>query len=464
MSDNNSPLKQEIPWLYFLAMFSQLIGGTMATTYTMFYMTERMLVPVVIVGAILFAARIVDLVFSVLVGVIVQKITPKHGQYRSWLFYGPVMVALGTTLTFINFPVPIPIKAAQVFIAYAIYGAGASFIQLSQSGLMAKISGPNMRHRITISGRLNQGSQAGRIISSMIMMPMILFIDKLGPDGYTFTQIGMAVFGLLGQLPLFFRTREYDRFDPEVKNQGAPAALKLSVMFSTVLKNGQLLILMLADSLRYAAYMGLAGLGVYYFRYVAQNMGLFTVALTVQSFSAFGVSLIMPAVARKIGKKNAGIIAGVFMTIFLAALAWQGMISPWIYMVCVAGFYASFGLILACGVNLYLDCGEYQLYKSGADARTFTMGMYGVAIKIGFLISTVLTTVVLAGSGYSGTANTVANLRLMALLLGGVPAGLTLVYTLLITAAYGITEEKSKEYAEHNHKAAAEKAQVAATG
>jgi Na+/melibiose symporter-like transporter len=400
----------------------------------------------------------VDLIVGVVVGAVIQKVSLKHGQYRSWLFYGPFMVSFGTALTFINFPVPVFVKAAQIFIAYILYGTGMSFIQLSQNGLLAKIAGPNMHNRITLAGKISQGQQGGRIISSMVILPLILLVDGLGPDGYTIVQALMSLCALVGQLPLFFMTKEFEQYDPEFKNRGS-GSVKLTTMFATVLKNGQLLILMLADGLRYAVVMAMTGLGVYYFRYVAQDMGMFTFALTIQSISAFAAALLMPAVARKIGKKNAGIISGILMTLFLGALAWQGMANPMVYIICVSGFTVSNGLILACGVNLYLDCGEYQLYKTGADAKTFTMGMYGVAIKVGFLLSTLVSTFVLEASGYSGLTNTVADLPKMVLFLGGVPAALTLVYMLLMLF-YGITEEKAKEYAEHNHRAA----QTAATG
>jgi Na+/melibiose symporter-like transporter len=460
MSDT-TVLKKSIPQLYFVALFAQMMGNSMAQVYTIFYMTERMLIPTLITGAVLFAARLVDLVSSVVVGAIIQKVSLKHGQYRSWLYYGPFMVSIGTALHFINFPVPVMAKATQIFIAYFLYGTGMSFIQLSQNGLLAKIAGPDMRHRIILSGKINQGNQAGRIVSSAIIMPLILLIDKLGTDGYTVVQIMMSLCALIGQLPLFFMTKEYEQFDPEFKRRSS-GGVKLTTMFATVLKNGQLLLLMLADGIRFTVIWGMTGLGVYYFRYVAQNMGLFTLALTVQSVCAFIASLAMPAVARKTGKKNAGIISGVSMTLFLAALAWQGMTSPMVYIVCIAGFSISSGLILSCGVNLYLDCGEYQLYKSGADARTFTMGMYGVSAKVGFLLSTLLSTIVLEGSGYSGVTNTVENLGRMALLLGGIPAGLTLAYT-LVMLLYGITEKKAKEYAEHNHTAALA-AKTATTG
>jgi Na+/melibiose symporter-like transporter len=460
MSDEQT-LDKKIPWLYFIALVAQMMGNTMATTYTVFYMTERMLVPTVLTGVVLMAARIVDLIVGVVVGAVIQKVSLKHGQYRSWLYYGPFMVSFGTALTFINFPVPIIVKAVQIFVAYICYGTGMSFIQLSQNGLLAKIAGPNMHYRITLAGKISQGQSGGRIISSLVILPLILLVDKLGPDGYTVVQIIMSVCALVGQLPLFFMTKEYEQYDPEFKNRGG-GSVGLITMFATVLKNTQLLLLMLADGLRYAVFMGMTALGVYYFRYVAQNMGMFTFALTVQSLCAFGAALLMPALARKIGKKNAGIVSGIFMTIFLAALAWLGMTNPMVYIICIAGYTVSNGLILACGVNLYLDCGEYQLYKTGSDAKTFTMGMYGVAIKIGFLLSTLVSTFVLEASGYSGVTNTVDDLRKMVLLLGGVPAALTLAYTLLMMT-YGITEAKAKEYAEHNHKAA-QAAKAAAAG
>ena len=436
------------------------MGITMASSYIFFYMTERMLIPVAIVGAVLLAARIFDLVFGVAAGAIIQKISLKHGQYRSWLYYGPFMVSIGVIMLFINPPIPALVKAVMVFVGYGLYGAGMSFIQLSQNGIMSKIAGPNMGTRITIAGKIAQGQNAGRIAASVIIMPLVLFIGKYGLDGYTVTQIGIALCALFGQLPLFFKTGEYERYDPDFKKQGG-ASVSLGTMFATALKNGQLLIVMLADALRYAAMMALTTMTVYYFSYVAKNIGMVTLAFTVQNLLGFGSSLVMPAVARKIGKKNSGLISGLCMALFLAGMALWGGISPWVFIACMAGFTASHGLILACGVNLYLDCGEYQLYKTGKDLKAFTMSMFGVAIKVGFLLSTVVSTFILQASGYNGAAQTVADIRLMVLLLGGIPAVLSIVYMLLLMV-YGITEAKAKEYAEHNFARAAPAASTAA--
>jgi Na+/melibiose symporter-like transporter len=128
----------------------------------------------------------------------------------------------------------------------------------------------------------------------------------------------------------------------------------------------------------------------------------------------------------------------------------------------MAGVFFFWGVIGAWGVNLYLDCGEYQLYKTGKDNRTFTMGFYGISMKVGFALSSTAIAILLGLSGYNGAANTVANVPLMVILMGGILGGFLLLYT-LVMLFYGITEEKSKEYAEHNYKAA-QAAKSASTG
>ena len=112
-------MKKSVPWLYFFAMVAQMIGGTIAGTYLVFYMTSRMLIAAAVMGTILLVSRIVDLVIGMLSGAVVQKLCFKHGQYRFWLLYGPLAVSIGTTLCFINPSIPVMAKAVIVF--FGIY-------------------------------------------------------------------------------------------------------------------------------------------------------------------------------------------------------------------------------------------------------------------------------------------------------------------------------------------------------
>jgi probable glucitol transport protein GutA len=219
MSDEAS-LNKKTPWLFFLAMVSQQVAVFMALAYIIFYITERMLMTAVLMGAVMLAVRIFDLVFGVAAGVIVQKVCLKHGQYRTWLAYGPFIYAFGAIMCFINPAIPMMAKVVMVFIGYALYGAAMSFIQLSQNGLMAKIAGPSIAHRGAISAKIFQGQQLGGILAAAITMPLILWVEGMGADGYSIIQAALAVLGAFGQLPLFFLTKEFDAYDPNFKQAG----------------------------------------------------------------------------------------------------------------------------------------------------------------------------------------------------------------------------------------------------
>jgi Na+/melibiose symporter-like transporter len=447
-------MKKHVPWLYFTAMFFQMVGGMIAGTYLVFYITDRMLITAVVMGALLLVSRIVDLIIGVASGVIIQKFRPRLGQYRHWLLYGPIIVAIGTTMCFINPAIPMMAKAVIVFVGYILYGGGMSFIQLSQNGMLAKIAGPDMAVRMQIAGKIIQGQNAGTIIASATMLPLIMWFDRMGSDGYSVVQVLFAVLGVAGQMCLFIGTKEYEKYEaPVAQDKAVPQVSVVSMIFGT-LKNRQMIILLLADALRTASLMSIMGVGMYYYSYVAKSPELMTIALTVQSVIGLVMAFILAPVARKIGKKNSAVTTGVITTaayLALGFIAFRG--GPWVFMAFSWVAYSAQLLVNSCGVNLYLDCGEYQLYSSGKDNRTFVMSLYGIGIKIGFMLSSIIIAFMLSQAGYDATdaLNPLPNPARFVLLLGLVPCILNGAYTLLM-CFYGITEEKSRLYAEENSK------------
>jgi Na+/melibiose symporter-like transporter len=204
----------------------------------------------------------------------------------------------------------------------------------------------------------------------------------------------------------------------------------------------------------YCAQTCLYTLAAYYFRYIAQDMGKLTIALTIQSIASLAGAVLGPPISKRLGKKPSGVLTGILCTAFFSVLAIWGHTSWMFYVIGASGGLFSIGIIRSCGVNLYLDCGEYHLYKTGKNIKTFMMSMFGMSIKIGFALSSVAIAYLLEAVGYSGATNTVENVPLMSRLIGGILAGLSFAYALLMIT-YGISDAKAKEYAEHNHKAAA---------
>ena len=123
--------------------------------------------------------------------------------------------------------------------------------------------------------------------------------------------------------------------------------------------------------------------------------------------------------------------------------------SAWMYIILNAVASVGSAVINATGVNFYLDCAEYQLYQTGEDNRTFAMSMFGVAIKLqfvvlGFVVGWILNTV-----GYNEIAQTVAYPDLIVKYATGTTAVLYFVSSILMFM-YRITDDKALEYAKAN--------------
>ena len=80
--------------LYFLGkfMFSLFVGLEMY--YFSAYLTDAALLPVAVVGLVLNIPTVVDLIFSFLNGVIIEKLHLPFGKYRFWLIVGPIVATI----------------------------------------------------------------------------------------------------------------------------------------------------------------------------------------------------------------------------------------------------------------------------------------------------------------------------------------------------------------------------------
>ena len=447
-------MKKSAPWLFFFTMLFQIAGGTIAGQYLTFYMTSRMLITATVMGAVLMTTRIADLIVGILSGVVVQRVQFKPGQYRFWLFWGPLTVSIGTTMMFINPSIfPMWAKIMLVWVGYLLYGSGMSFIQLSQNGTVAKFAGASMENRIALTSRLAQGQRTGTIITAAITMPLVLNFDRFGVDGYKIMQYIYATIGFFGQLILYFGAKEIDVYNPNFKAQtGGPG---IGHMIFSTLKNPQLIVLLVCDIMRMGSAMILMSMAMYYFSDIIHVPMMMATSLTIQSFLGWGCSFIAPTIAKRIGKKNSAIVSGLTAITGYLGMALLSMRGPVYYIVTNSFAIAGSTLIGAVGVNLYLDCGEYQLYTSGIDNRTFVMSIFGVSIKFSFIVTSFVSAVILNLAGYNAhMADPIADPHRFILFLGGIPAALQLLYTLGMGFFYKLTEEKAKEYAAINHERA----------
>jgi Na+/melibiose symporter-like transporter len=185
--------------------------------------------------------------------------------------------------------------------------------------------------------------------------------------------------------------------------------------------------------------------------------------LMVQSIcSCIGAFFVGPKLAKRLGKKRACITSGIAAAASYLTLAFVGTEGWYYYIACTSFAALSLSLLGSVGIQLYLDAGEYQLFKTGKDNRPYVMSLQMVPMKFGMMISAPVVAQILRFSGYeqpAGAPPTMSDPDHMVLLIGIICASLAAAY-FLILSTFKITEEKSKEYAAANQARLAEIAEA----
>ena len=455
MNSSAITIKRHIPWTFFTAYFTNQIGSALTLLFLTAFLTDFMgMSPANMVTA-LTVARMGDLLVAFFAGAIVQKTNMRFGQFRSWLLIIMPIVQSACFLIFLNPSLSAQGKVVFVCIAYFFTSAPMNIFVVVHNSLMAKISGPNMANRLAITAKLFQGIQFATIVASIATLRLVRFFDPAMVRGFPIVAALFGSFALGGQLLMFVVTKEYDVHDPGLKEKaGSTQNVRLLQMFRQTLKNVQLWIVLVADILRQTAVFVLSAMLSYYFIYHVGDYVKMSDGLLIQSVcSCTAAFTVGPWLAKRLGKKRACIASGVVAAVAYTAIILIGKESWYHYIACTSIAAMGLSMLGTVGIQLYLDVGEYQLFKTGQDNRPYVMSLQMVPMKVGMMLSAPIVAWMLKQAGYrqyeGGMPPTMADPGHMILLIGGIAAALYGAYVLMMLL-FGINEEQSKRYAAEN--------------
>ncbi len=463
-NQKQATIPKSVPWMFFTAYFTNQIGSALTMLFLTVFITEYMGISPALMAVSLTVARVADLIVSLFAGAIVQKTNMRYGQFRSWLLIIMPIVQVATFLIFVNPDMGVTGKAVLIGVAYFFTSGPMNIFVVVHNSLMAKIAGPDISNRMLITPRLVQGTQFGNIIASLITLPLV---ELIGGSEMTRGFVVVAViFGLVaisGQIVMFIGTKPYDVYDPNLKKmEGSTQSVKLVTMYGETLKNGQLWILLISDMMRQTSVFVLSGMLGYFFTFAVGNFSMMSTGLFINSLTAcLGAFFVGPRIARRIGKKNASILSGLLACVAYLVLALFAKDNWIIYISCTAFAALGLSIVGSVGINLYLDAGEYQFYKTGKDNRPFVMSLQTVPMKVGMTLSGSIVAAILYQAGYvqhEGAAATMDN-PLRMVFLTGMLASVFYGLSSLLVSTFKINEEKSKEYAAANDRTMKERKQ-----
>ena len=100
---------------------------------------------------------------------------------------------------------------------------------------------------------------------------------------------------------------------------------------------------------------------------------------------------------------------------------------------------------------MYLDCGEYYLWKTGKDTRSIAMGLASPPMKIGMALGGTIGLYLLGATGYvAGFTPTQAWIEEFMIVTFMVPAFIYFAAALIMGTMYKITTAEAAKYAQEN--------------
>ena len=441
--------------IYTLAILMQGIGSGAVMLYMNVFMTDYLLIDAALVATALLVAKFIDLFVSFITGPIVEKANFKNGTYGPWftiLKYGLFACFVLTYLDTYTLGIPELLRASLVVLAYVGYGGGMSILMIARGGLLQQMAGADMDVRNVISARTAQATAAAQIITSAIAVPMITFFAAYVGENHSYAvTIGiLAILMVAGCLLMRSQAKIYDVHIPAEKRKAAPK-VSLKDMFQSVAGNSQMMVLIVCMSVFYIAMQTFLAIQAYYFRNIMNDFNFMAVSMTIKTVFAFVASLFMPALGKKVGKKNAFILGLLLYAAALLGITFLGASSEYVFTFFTCVFTAAMYLFTSFGVNYFLDCGEYGYYKTGKDNRATAMAMYNIPMKIGFMGGSAIGSYGLAMIGYQvGMEITEGFVHSFMFIIGGIPAALCILGAVIFFFAYRLKDEDVAMYAREN--------------
>lgn len=442
---------------YGFYLLTSSLAAMVQMTYFTIFMTDMIGIPAAVVATTLLIARFIDLIIGILSGGIMEKVHLPWGKYRSWLLLLRWVIIFSLVCSFFDTSAwPLAFRVGVSFIGYILLNASMSFTTNAYYALGPALAGVNLGDRNRLSARGAQFMCVAMLITSAATIPLVTFLTPYTGPANAYLVVAV-VFGLpyIGGCQMVSNLcRECDPSGKRREQGGPVSAVTLQDMIQSVVQNKQLLVLFLSYTIYYIGMYTISGLGTYYFTYIVGNYMNMSYSMTVTMITGFLSSLVMPRLGGKLGKKRSFVLA---LIIYAAAYACVYFIGGnWIlYTVMGAIGGGAVYMFTGFGVNYFVDCGEYHLYKTGKDTRMIAIAMYSVPMKIGMMLGGAVATYGLAMIGYYAGINVTPEFQTkFMILLSVIPAILVFIGALIMQSGYKITDEDAARYAAENERRA----------
>lgn len=362
------------------------------------------------VGAILFFARIWDVVTDPLIGVLSDRTTSRFGRRKPWLVLGTPIAVIGAWALFLP---PEQVSAAHLLFATIALYLGGTMIMLPYTAWAAELS-PHHHERSAVAAAREVAIVVGTLIA--IALPAGIGLSR--------TEIvSGTAWALLLLIPVTVAMAVACLPDPAVARRKRPQGGLAA--YATLFRNRPFRLLVSAYFINGIAYGLPATLFLLYAEHILGRTDWAWLLLIVYFASAILGLPIWLAISRRIGKRRTWIIA----MAMAAAGFWPAVLLGdgdlfWFIAICVITGLP-LGAELVMPPSMQADVVDLDARESGSETgRAGTLfGLWGVATKVPLAVGVGIAFPLLEFSGFQAGAatNSASALFMLAALYGLLP-------------------------------------------
>ena len=387
-------------WTFGLGTVGRDMVYTMISMYLMFYLTDVLQLSDDVlwwVTGIIMAARVFDAFNDPFMGVIVDNTHTKYGKFKPWICIGAVLVSILTVLLFSNFGLSGSAFIIVFGIIYVLWGIAYTMNDISYWSMLPTLS-QDQREREEIGSVSRICASIGLFAVVTLIVPVTEAIGgAVGSlqKGYFILSIILVVIMLAFLCFTVFGVKEPMRGNQKEEHTSVKELVRI------IFKNDQLLVTALAMALFMIGYSTTTSFGLYYFKYVYGDEGMYSIFALILGVSQIFALSIFPVLGKRYPRKK--------LYAFSTALVVTGYLIFFFAPTNTMLFIGIAGLILFIGqafiqvmtLMFLTDSVEYGEWKFGKRNDSVTFSLQPFINKMGGAIASGVVGAIVIVSGMS---------------------------------------------------------------
>lgn len=368
---------------------------SMVSMYLVFYLTDIINLPTSTlwwITGIVLAARIFDACNDPIMGVVVDNTHTRFGKFKPWMTFGALASGVLTVLLFTDFGLTGAAYISVFALVYVAWGVCFTTNDISYWSMLPSLSMEQKeREKIGSVARICANVGLFTVVAGIVPITNALggALGSMQKAYFVFSIIVVAIMWV-GQCVTIFGVKEPEGIFAKQEHT------TLKGMVKAIFGNDQLLFTAISMALFMIGYMTTTSFGLYYFKYVYGDEGMYSIFAVILGVSQIVALVIFPMVSKFASRKVLYTIATIlvvtgYVIFFFAPTSTMLFIG-------IAGVLIFIG---QAGIQLMMmmflaDTVEYGQWKSGRrnDSVTFSLQSFinkmGGAVANGIVSATII--------------------------------------------------------------------------